>query len=73
MNGIVILVTGTVSFQKFESVDEIEKAQRDALSVIPEFCVKDMAQWFSFLAFNVLRIHPNITNGMSVSGNWYDY
>jgi hypothetical protein len=51
----------------YKTKEEIHQAQRKALSTIPEFCIKDMAQWFSFLAYNVLRIHPNATKGVSVS------
>lgn len=49
------------------TAEEAHKAQKKALSVIPEFCIKDMAQWFSFLANHVLRLHPNSTKGISLT------
>ncbi|XP_076441977.1 uncharacterized protein LOC143280995 isoform X2 [Babylonia areolata] len=53
--------------QSGRSVEEVQKAQQKALSVVPEFCIKDMAQWFTFLATHVLRVNPNITKGLSLT------
>ena len=55
--------------QKHSGAEEAYKAQKKTLCVIPEFCVKDMAQWFTFLAYAVLRVNPNAANGLAV-GSW---
>ena len=56
-----------LNFQKHKNVEEAHRAQKKALCVIPEFCVKDMAQWFTFLAYTVLRVNPHATKGLAVS------
>ena len=55
-----------VCFQKHKSAEEARKAQKKALCVVPEFCVKDMAQWFTFLAYTVLQVSPDATKGLMV-------
>lgn len=47
--------------------EEAEKSQRKLLSAVPEFCVKDMAQWFTFLATSVLRAHPHAVKGLTLT------
>lgn len=53
--------------QRLDDPEMVACAQRKALSVVPEFCVKDMAQWFRFLAGHILRLHPNTVKGLDVS------
>nr|KAG5687824.1 hypothetical protein BaRGS_025464 [Batillaria attramentaria] len=59
------LLLEAVKREEEKEGDEVEKHQRKVLSVVPEFCVKDMAQWFTFLTTNVLRVHPNAVKGVT--------
>lgn len=52
--------------KRLDDPEMVACAQRKALSVVPEFCVKDMAQWFRFLAGHVLRLHPNTVKGLDL-------
>ena len=40
--------------------------QREALSHVPEFMVKDMAHWFMFLLEHPVRAHKNLLTGIEV-------
>ncbi|XP_070185437.1 uncharacterized protein [Littorina saxatilis] len=53
--------------EKYQNAEEMHQAQKEALSGVPEFCVKDMAQWFSFLAYTVLRVQPNAAKGITLT------
>ena len=46
---------------------EAEKKHRKVFSQIPEHCVKDMSQWFWFIASHGLLIHPGALAGLQVS------
>ncbi|KAK7466645.1 hypothetical protein BaRGS_00037253, partial [Batillaria attramentaria] len=61
------LLLEAVKREEEKEGDEVEKHQRKVLSVVPEFCVKDMAQWFTFLTTNVLRVHPNAVKGVTLT------
>ncbi|KAL8576659.1 hypothetical protein ACOMHN_025134 [Nucella lapillus] len=63
----LLLRTVRTLAQNHSQKEEAEKAQQKALSVIPEFCVKDMAQWFTFLAQTVLRVKPDATKGITLT------
>ncbi|XP_064597872.1 uncharacterized protein LOC135464377 [Liolophura sinensis] len=43
------------------------RIQKKNLSNIPEFCVRDMAIWFRFVAQHVLYVHKDTLSGISLS------
>ncbi len=45
-----------------------ERNQRKVFAQIPEHIVKDMAQWFHFIATHGLEIHPRALTGLQVRG-----
>ncbi len=53
-------------FQAHSNKDDAMKAQMRIFSQLPEFMVKDMAQWFWFMASHALVIHPNALEGLQV-------
>ena len=58
---LLVLVCNIFPLQPGLSEAEIMAAQQSVFSHIPEYCVKDMAQWFRFLVMhcsNLLRSLP---------------
>ena len=37
---------------------EVEKAQRCVFATLPEYIIKDMADWFRFTTTQAIKIHP---------------
>ncbi|XP_071101148.1 uncharacterized protein [Haliotis cracherodii] len=59
----LLKVAGEGSCKEEEKV----KAQKKAFAMIPEFCVKDMAIWFRFVATHAVHVHKGILQGLSIS------
>ncbi|XP_067687796.1 uncharacterized protein [Haliotis asinina] len=49
------------------SGEEKVKAEKKAFSMIPEFCVKDMAIWFRFVATHAVYVHKGVLQGLPIS------
>ena len=56
-----------VCFQEGSSEAAVQKRQKNIFSQIPEFIIKDMASWFSFMASHGLQVHPTALAGQAVS------
>ncbi|CAH1790115.1 unnamed protein product [Owenia fusiformis] len=53
--------------QKSTSTEDLRKQQANAFSHVPEYTVKDMARWFSFMANRGLRVHKGVLTGLQIS------